>query len=234
MALPLSPASRSGARRIGGNPRRAPARLSSLTWPAALAALVCCGLAACGSTAAPGAGATHTVTVQAGSSATPAGGSTPTTAPASRAPAGPARCPAAALKGSLGTSQGAAGTIYTDVVLTNSSAASCTLYGYPGVSFVSGPGGSQIGAPANRNPISPTTLVTLAPGGKANLLIALTDVGVYSPSQCQPTSVSWLRVYPPDDFDSLYVQYATQTCALSTKVVMTVSAVRAGLTGTGA
>jgi hypothetical protein len=210
-------------------------RVSPLTWPAALAALACCGLAACGTTAAPGARTTHTVTVQAGSaSSTPAGGTTPTTAPASQAAAGPGRCPAADLKGSIGTSQGAAGTFYTDVVLTNTSAASCTLYGYPGVSFVTAPSGSQVGAPANRNPVSPATLVTLAPGGQANFLLALTDVGVYSPADCQPTSVSWLRIYPPDAYDSLYVQDATQTCALASKVVMTTSTVRPGLTGAGA
>jgi len=173
------------------------------------------------------------VTVQP-SSAPAAGGSTPTSAPASQAPAGPGRCLASGLKSSLGTSQGAAGTFYTDVVLTNTSGASCTLDGYPGVSFVAAPGGSEIGAPANRNPISATALVTLAPGGQANVLIALTDVGVYPPSSCQPTNVSWLRIYPPDDFDSLYLQYATQTCALASKVTMTVSAVRPGLTGAGA
>ena len=232
MALPLSPAPRSGAR-AGGSSRRAPARLSSLTWPAAVGALACCSLAACGTTAAPGAGTTKTVTQQPGSSQTsPAGSTTPTAAPAIQA--GPARCLAANLKGSLGTSQGAAGTLYTDVVLTNTSAASCTLDGYPGVSFVTAPGGNEIGAPANRDPISPATLVTLAPGGQANMLIALTDVGVYAPSECQPTSVSWLRVYPPNDYDSLYVHYPAQTCALTAKVVMRVSAVRSGLTGAGA
>jgi len=231
MALPLSQALRSGTRRSGGTPRRAPARPSALTWPAALTALACCGLAACGTASAPGARATHTVTVQA-SSAPPTGGSTPTTAPASQA--GPGTCLATDLTGGLGASQGAAGTIYTDVVLTNTSAASCTLYGYPGVSFVTGPGGSQVGAPANRNAISPATQVTLAPGGQANTLLALTDVGVFPPSECQPTTVGWLRVYPPGDYGSLYVQYSTQTCALTSKVVMTVSAVRPGLTGAGA
>jgi len=233
MALPLSPAPRRGSR-AGGTPRPAPARLSMLSWPAALAALACCGLAACGTTAAPGAGTTHTVTVQPSSGPAAAGGTTPTTAPASEAPAGPGTCLASNLKGTLGTSQGAAGTIYTDLVLTNTSTASCTLYGYPGVSFVTGAGGSEIGAPANRNSISPVTTVTLAPGGQANVLIALTDVGVYPASQCNPVPVSWLRVYPPGDYGSVYVPYSTQTCGLSSKVVMTVSAVRTGLTGAGA
>jgi hypothetical protein len=166
------------------------------------------------------------------SSATPTGGTTPSPTPAIQA--GPARCLASNLQGSLGTSQGAAGTLYTDVVLTNTSAASCTLDGYPGVSFVAAPGGSEIGAAADRNPISQPTLVTLAPGGKANMLVALTDVGVYSPSDCQPTSVSWMRIYPPDDYDSLYVHFPAQTCAVTAKVVIRVSALRPGLTGPGA
>ena len=232
MTLPLSPAPGSTPR---GTSRRAPARLSKLIRPAGIAAVMCCGLAACGTTLSPGAETTTTVTTQPGSaSATPAGGTTPTTTPASQAPAGPGTCLASNLKGVLGTSQGAAGTIYTDVVLTNTSGTSCTLDGYPGVSFVTGPGGSEIGAPANRNSMSPVTKVTLAPGGQANVVIALTDVGVYPAAQCQPTTVSWLRVYPPNDYGSLYVQDSTQTCALTSKVVMTVSAVRPGLTGAGA
>jgi hypothetical protein len=205
-----------------------------LSWPAALAALACCGLAACGTTAAPGAGGTNTVTVQPSSAPANSAGSTPTTAPASQAAAGPGTCLASDLKGSLANSQGAAGTFYAAIVLTNTSGATCTLYGYPGVSFVSGPGGSEIGAPADRNSISPVTQVTLTPGGQANMLLGLTDVGVYPPSECQPTAVSWLRIYPPGDYDSLYVQDATQTCALASKVVMRVSAVRPGLTGPGA
>jgi hypothetical protein len=201
-----------------------------LSWPAALAVLGCCGLAACGTTNAPGAGTTHTVTAQP-SSATPAAGTTPTTAAAA---AGPGRCLASDLHGSITNSQGAAGTLYAAIVLTNSSGASCTLYGYPGVSFVASPGGSEIGAPASRNPISPVTQVTLTPGGQANFLLALTDVGVYPAAQCQPTSVSWLRVFPPGDYDNLFVQDSAQTCALTSQVVLRVSAVRPGLTGVGA
>lgn len=231
MALPLSPTPRRG----GGSPHRAPARLPRLTWPAALTVLACCGLAACGTASAPGAGTTHTVTVTPSSApTTPAGGATPTAAPASQAAAGPGTCLASGLKGGLTNSEGAAGTFYVAVVLTNTSAASCTLYGYPGVSFVTGPGGSEVGAPATRDNISPVTQVTLAPGGQANFLMALTDVGVYPAAQCQPTKVSWLRIYPPGDFDSLYVQDGTQTCALMSKAVLRASAVRAGLTGTGA
>lgn len=218
----------------GMTTRRLPARASHITWSVAALALACCGLAACGLAPQSGAGSSQPATVQ-GSSVPPTSDTTPTASPTSSAAAGSSVCLASSLKGSLGTAQGAAGTFYQDLVLTNTSATSCTLDGYPGVSFVTAQGGSQVGAPANRNPISPVTRVTLAPGGKANFLVALTDVGVFAASQCQPTTVNWLRIYPPGDFDSMYVQYPSRsTCALKTKVVMTVSAVRPGLTGTGA
>jgi len=233
MALPPTPATRSGARRSAASPRRAAARLSSPTWPAAIAVLACCGLTACGTVAAPGAGTTDTVTVQP-SSASPSGGATPTTSSTGQAASGLHTCSASALKGSLGTSQGAAGTLYTDVMLTNTSSSPCSLYGYPGVSFVAAPGGSEIGAAANRNPVSPAQLIKVAPGAQVNFLMGLTDVGVYPVSQCHPTSVSWLRIYPPGAYDSLYVQYAAQTCAATSLVVLRVSTVRAGLTGVGA
>lgn len=58
----------------------------------------------------------------------------------------------------LGDSDGAAGTIYQTVILTNESSKTCDLYGYPGVSFVTGAGGHQIGAPATRS--LPTLTVT--------------------------------------------------------------------------
>jgi Protein of unknown function (DUF4232) len=182
-------------------------------------------LTACGTAPAPGTAPTHTVTVQAspssGTTAQPAG-STPATQ------AGPPACLAGGLQASLGASSGAAGTFYQVVDLTNTSASTCTLYGYPGVSFVTGVGGSTVGAPANQNTVDPRTLVTLAPGGQANALITLHDAGAYPPSACQMTSVGWLRIYPPGDYGSVYVQWLEQTCSLASEVIMTVTSVRAG------
>jgi Protein of unknown function (DUF4232) len=186
-----------------------------------------CGLlAACGTTPGPGAAPTKTVTVEA-SPAAPAA----TTQPAASAPAppaGPPTCLANGLQASLGAGQGAAGTYYQVLDLTNTSAATCSLYGYPGVSFVTGVGGSTVGAPANHNPVDPRTLVTLAPGGQANALIVLHAAGAYPPSDCQMTNVSWLRIYPPGDYGSVYVQYPEQYCANATEQIMTVTPIRAG------
>jgi hypothetical protein len=192
----------------------------------------CAFVAACGSTAAQGAAPAQSVTSRPGSSAagststsaTTAAGTAASSTPA--APAGTAGCLASGLQAQLGASQGTAGTIYQVIVLTNTSSSSCTLYGYPGVSFVNGQGGSQVGAPATRNPAVKAAQLTLAPGGKANALLAVHDAGAYP--DCRPTSVNWLRIYPPGDFGSLYVQYKAQTCANKAKSILTVTAVSLG------
>jgi hypothetical protein len=202
----------------------------SLTLAARLTAVpalagACALLAACGSTPAPGTAApTRTVTIQASASATTSAAAATTTSPA--APSGPAGCLASALAAHLGISQGTAGTIYQVIVLTNTSSATCTLYGYPGVSFVTGVGGSQVGLPATKNPAVATALVTLAPGGDADVLLAVHDAGAMP--ECKITTVNWLRIYPPGDYGSIYVQYNTQACANPTTSIMSVTPVRTG------
>jgi len=202
----------------------------SLTLGARLAAVpvltgACALLVACGSTPAPGAAApTRTVTIQASASTTTSAAAAATTSPA--APSGPAGCLASGLSAQLGVSQGTAGTIYQVIVLTNTSSATCTLYGYPGVSFVTGIGGTQVGAPASKNPVVARALVTLAPGADADVLLAVHDAGAIA--GCTITPVNWLRIYPPGDYGSIYVQYNTQACANNSTSIMSVSPVRVG------
>lgn len=184
-----------------------------------------CGLlSACGSGAAPSAAPTHTVTIQAST-----GSSTPSATPvaaSSSAAAGPSNCLASGLHAQIGVSQGAAGTIYSTVVLTNTSNATCTLYGYPGASFVTSAGGAQVGLPATKDPVVAKTLVTLAPGAQAAFLLGVHEAGAYP--TCKMTSVDWLRIYPPGDYGSINLQYKTQACSNPHLSIMTVSPVRAG------
>jgi hypothetical protein len=192
--------------------------------------IAACGfIAACGSTTAQGAASAQPVTSRPASGsaggtsrqATAASSTVPTSSPA-----GTAGCLVGGLQAQLGASQGTAGTIYQVIVLTNTSASSCTMYGYPGVSFVKGQGGSEVGAPATRNTAVKAAQLTLAPGGKASVLLAVHDAGAYP--DCRPASVDWLRIYPPGDYGSLYVQYKAQACANPNKSILTVSAVSPG------
>jgi hypothetical protein len=134
----------------------------------------------------------------------------------------------------VNTSQGgaAAGSTYYPLNLTNTSKTSCYLFGYPGVSFVTGPSGSQIGEPASRNPaITPRTVI-LAPGGTAHVTVQVVDALNYSKSDCKPVTAHWLKVFPPGQFTALYIKFTATTCSakLPAKlgVPLTVDAVKGG------
>ncbi len=170
-----------------------------------------------GSTAAPA--TTVTVTVTAPASAAPS-----TSAPSSPAPSVLTPCAASDLKLAVGGSEGAAGTIYYRLDFTNLSSSACTMYGFPGVSFVSRAHGSQVGAPAARSNRGALELITLASGAVAHATLAVSDV--LTSTNCKhPVAVNWLQVYPPDQFTALFVPLSRQGCADKKLVVMHVSQV---------
>jgi hypothetical protein len=184
-------------------------------------------LAGCGS-GTPTAAPTKTVTATAGTAATPSAAASSASATTPPAAAGPGTCSATDLRASLGQGSGAAGTFYQLIVLTNTSSSACTLYGYPGVSFVTGQGGSVIGAPATRNSLIKDTLVTLQPGGTASALVGVVDAGALPQAACQPGKASLLQIYPPADLGSLDVKYDSEVCTKPGEKFMTVTAVHAG------
>jgi hypothetical protein len=206
----------------------------------AAAALLCTGAlaAACGSTSSnnSAAGSQPSSPV---SSATPAGPASPvprtTTGPTTppSTPSAPA-CSTADLSGTVNTSQGgaAAGSTYYPLNLTNTSKSSCYLFGYPGVSFVTGPSGSQIGEPASRNPAVAPRTVILAPGGTAHVTVQVVDALNYSKSDCKPVTAHWLKVFPPGQFTALYIKFTAMTCSVKLPaklgVPLTVDAVKGG------
>jgi hypothetical protein len=108
----------------------------------------------------------------------------------------------------------AAGSTYYPMNFTNTSKSPCYLYGYPGVSFVTGPAGSQIGEPASRNPAVAPSTVILPPGGTAHVTIQVVDALNYSKSDCQPVTAHWLKVFPPGQFSALYVKFSALTCSV--------------------
>ena len=84
------------------------------------------------------------------------------------------------------------------IVFTNTSGATCTLYGYPGVSLVSAPPYTQIGLAAQRSSTTPVKLVTLAPGATANAVLQVVDALNFGTATCSPTKAAFLRIYPPN------------------------------------
>ena len=163
--------------------------------------------------------------------------SSPSATPAKSAPAttpavaGPAPCPTRYLGVKAGLSQGTAGSIYQVIDFTNISNVSCTLYGYPGISFAStGSSGGQIGLSAKENPTPPRELVTLAPGATANALLRIVDAGNFPPATCGMVTAHWLVIYPPNQTTPVYLNYTSPTCSKQVQI-LTVNVVQPGSGG---
>jgi hypothetical protein len=198
-------------------------RASAITGRLALAGSCLTSLAllttACGSST-PAAAPTRTVTVTATPSAPPA----PTVTPS---PSGPQPCSTTDLKLTVGAANGAAGTIFYPLNFTNTSSSACTMFGYPGVAFVSSPGGSQIGAPASRRVAAAPTVITVAPGATAHATLAVSDVLIEN-NCVHKVQVKWVQVYPPDQFSALFAGLNRPGCADKSLVTMGVTAVTGG------
>jgi hypothetical protein len=201
-------------------------------------AMVFVGLAAvstaCGSSATSAAAPTRTVTATV--AAPPATATTtPADVPSSSASAasGPGSCPTNALRAAIGTGEGAAGSTYTEIDFTNISGATCTLYGYPGVSLASGTTPvTQLGASARQDTTSGRELVTLAPGAVASALLRIVQAGNFPSSVCGLVTAKYLQVYPPNQKQAIYLSFTAPACSKPVQI-LTVSAVRPGAGNAG-
>ena len=117
------------------------------------------------------------------------------------------------------------------IVLANISGKTCALYGYPGVSFVSGIGGSQIGKDAARDRTVSPKVVTLAPGQSGSFALRVVDIAALPAASCDPVTANWLKVFPPENTGALYIGYTARACASRTATILTIRAVAEGTSG---
>jgi hypothetical protein len=173
------------------------------------------------SSGAPSTGAAGTGASPTGSSTAAGSGTSGTTTTSSGTPA----CTSADLQASLGGGAGAGmSQNHTGLQLRNIGSSACTIYGYPGVSWVRGASGIQTGAAAVRqaDPNGTETTVTLAPGALASAPLDIVDAAVIPPSECKPVAVRGLRIYPPGQKAALFLSLPTAAggygeCSLTTK-----------------
>jgi len=199
---------------------------------ASAAALICLAVAGCSSSASPSATPTTTKTVTATPSAS-AASSGANTNPSS--PAGPVTsavsCATSSLDVKQGLGQGYAGGVYEVIDFTNTSNAPCSLYGYPGVSLVTGPPYTQVGLAAKRSTTSgQVKLITLAPGATANALLQIVDALNYPSATCGPTKAAALKVYPPNQTAPVYLPNTSTACSKPVQT-MNIGPVQAGSGG---
>jgi hypothetical protein len=197
-------------------------RLLALTALGPVAAVA----AACG-TSSSNSSPTATVTVTPGSSSSP---STPATSPSTTTSAGPAECTTAMLRVKVGSSNGAAGTIYYNIDFANVGTGTCFVAGYPGVSLVSAASnaGSQVGADAKRDAVTPVKQIVLAPGQTAHAVLGVAEAGNFPAGKCNPVTAHWLKVFPPDQTVAAYASFTTQTCASTSVPTMRITTISAG------
>ncbi len=140
------------------------------------------------------------------------------------------RCPRGYLTSWLGVpGDGAAGSTYYQLEISNTSGQTCSLYGFPGVSALKA-GGGQLGSAAGRSPGHTKLLVTLAPGATAHVVLRITDVSNFASSACHPANAVALRVFAPGDYASMQVPFSFRGCARRGPVYLQVSTT---ITGTG-
>jgi Protein of unknown function (DUF4232) len=200
----------------------------------AAAALICLAALAtgCASVSAPGAAsgspaaggapaASPGAVTLPGSSPTPtAAGGAPSAAATGAQGGGTAGCATRDLGVKLGVSQGTAGSVYQTIVFTNLSNATCTLYGYPGVSLAAGNPVTQIGLAAQRTTGTAVGVITLAPGKSGNALLQIVDADNFPSGTCQPVEASYLQVYPPNQTTPTYVAESAKACAKPVQILM--------------
>ncbi len=121
-------------------------------------------------------------------------------------------CKVADLKLSFGGGDAAAGTAYRALVFTNKGSRTCTIQGFPGVSYVAGEDGHQVGPAAYRTG-KKGPAVTLKPGGSAYADIGFVQVRNFDPAVCKPTDVRGLRIYPPHEYNSMFIAAPGTGCA---------------------
>jgi len=191
------------------------------------AALICtAAVAGCASSGSgqPAASGSTPAASPSGPAATSSSNTPAVVAPSSPAAGTPA-CATSALQVKLGSSDGYAGGVYVIIDFTNTSGSSCTLFGYPGVSLVTGPPYKQIGVAAKRSTSTPKKLVTLAAGATAQAQLQIVDALNFPSATCGPTKATALKIYPPNQTEPVYLPNTSTGCTKPVQI-MYIGAVR--------
>ncbi|WP_408630222.1 DUF4232 domain-containing protein [Amycolatopsis mongoliensis] len=192
-------------------------KLSRL-FPVVAASAGVLALSACGSGGTTPAASSSTPSTSASptsTTATTAASSPSSSTPASSPPAQPVDnglCKAGDVALSLGQGDAGAGSVYRPLLIKNTSAKPCEIQGFPGVSYVAGNDGHQVGKDAFREGTKGNA-VKLNPGQSAVADIQFVNVRNFDPGTCQPTSVKGLRIYLPQETASNFVPSDGTACA---------------------
>ena len=138
-----------------------------------------------------------------------------TTSLAMGATASAPNCVRAQLHFSLGTSQGAAGTIYVPLVITNT-ARTCQIWGVPAVQPVVATSAHKfapVGPRARNTSIGQMPVRHLVAKGKSlSDALGVTETGNFTPSTCRPRNATGALVSLGGFFSGVYVPLKMSVC----------------------
>jgi hypothetical protein len=168
-----------------------------------------------------------------GASGTPASGgpATSTASPGSSGSslsAATSSCATTHLHATNAGGNGAAGSVYVTIDLTNTGSTSCELYGYPGVSLLDSSSARIGAAAARKSELHAPTLVTLAPGAEGNFVVQIAQAANYPSSTCDPKQAAYLNVFPPNQTQAIELPTTSTGCASDSVELLYVGAVAAG------
>lgn len=121
-------------------------------------------------------------------------------------------CTSAGLSVTVAPHDAGAGHKISRLTFTNISGRRCWMRGYPGVSYVTGENGKQLGGSATRASATGQPRVGLAPRKHAYAFIDLADYTNFPAESCNPGVVRGLRVYPPNQTAAKYVPDPETLC----------------------
>jgi hypothetical protein len=124
-------------------------------------------------------------------------------------------CKAADVSLSLGQGDAGAGSSYRPLDIKNTSGKPCTIQGFPGISYVGGENGQQVGPAASRSG-EKGAAIKLNPGQSAAADIQFVNVQNFDPATCKPTPVKGLRVYLPQETASKFLADPSTGCTAAT------------------
>lgn len=121
---------------------------------------------------------------------------------------------------SVGASEGAAGTSYMPLVMTNSSTRECTVTGVPNVQPISN--GDPVGPPSRPN-VGGDTLATLIlkPGESASVLYAIATASNYPAEECVIASSDGVRLTLSNGSSDFSAAFAIPEYEVCTKLSST-------------
>jgi hypothetical protein len=122
----------------------------------------------------------------------------------------------------LGNGGGALGTTFYPIEFSNTGKKTCALFGYPGVSAVSG-AGHQIGQPAIAS--GKKQVIVLKPGGTAHVVLGIIEAGNIAGCKMRPGA--FLKIFAPGQKAATEIANFT-FAACANKSVLRVDAVHAG------